>query len=99
MGTIDADNKPDLIDQIERETQGWEIHEATITVDGVLSGDDFTEFGINADALSEHVTLNETFEITPGEPMTHDSFLALLWDLSVPENASVSVKLQVDKNE
>jgi len=99
MGTIDADNKPDLIDQIERETQGWEIHEATITVDGVLTGDDLSEYGINADALSEHVTLNETFEITPDEPMTHDSFLALLWDLSVPENASLSVKLQVDKNE
>jgi len=99
MGTIDADNKPDLIDQIERETQGWEIHEATITVDGVLSGDDLSEYGINADALSEHVTLNETFEITPDEPMTHNSFLALLWDLNVPENASLSVKLQVNKNE
>jgi len=99
MGAIDADNKPDLIDQIERETQGWEIHEATITVNGVLSGDDLTEYGINADALSDHVTLNETFEIAPSEPMTHSSFLALLWDLSVPENATLSVKLQVDKNE
>jgi len=99
MGTIDADNKPDLIDQIERETQGWEIHEATITVDGVLTGDDLSEYGINADALSEHVTLNETFDITPDEPMTHNSFLALLWDLNVPQNASLSVKLQVNKNE
>ena len=99
MGTIDADNKPDLIDQIERETQGWEIHEATITVDGVLTGDDLSDYGINADALSEHVALNEEFEITPDEPMTHNSFLALLWDLNVPKNASLSVKLQVNKNE
>ncbi len=99
MGTIDADNKPDLIDQIERETQGWEIHEAMITVDGVLTGDDLSEYGINADALSEHVTLNEELEITPDEPMTHNSFLALLWDLKIPENASISVKLQVNKNE
>jgi len=99
MGTIDADNKPDLIDQIERETQGWAIHEATITVDGVLTSNDLSEYGINADALSDHVTLNETFEITPDEPMTHNSFLALLWDLNVPENASLSVKLQVNKNE
>ena len=99
MGTIDADNKPDLIDQIERETQSWDIHEATITIEGVLTSDDLSEFGINADALDERVSLDETLEITPDEPLDHSSFLALLWDLNVPENASLSVKLQVNKNE
>lgn len=99
MGTLDADNKPDLIDQIERETQGWDIHEATITIDSVLTNDDLGEYGINADALDERVNLDETFEITPDEPLDHDSFLALLWDLKVPEKASLSVKMQVDKNE
>ena len=99
MGTIDADNKPDLIDQIERETQGWDIHEATITVEGILTSDDLGEYGINADALDERVSLDETFEITPDEPLDHSSFLALLWDLNVPKKASLSVKMQVDKNE
>ncbi len=99
MGTIDADKKPDLIDQIERETQGWDIHEATITVKGVLTSEDLSEYGINADALDERVSLNETFEINPDEPLEHSSFLALLWDLHVPEKASLSVKMQVDKNE
>jgi len=99
MGTLDADNKPDLIDQIERDTQGWDIHEATIMIDGVLTSDDLGEYGINADALDERVNLDETFEITPDEPLNHDSFLALLWDLKVPEKASLSVKMQVSKNE
>lgn len=99
MGTIDADNKPDLIDQLEREIQGWEIHEATITVEGILTADDLGEYGINADALSERVSLDETFEITPDEPINHQSFLGLMWDLNVPENASLSVSLEVDKGE
>ncbi len=100
MGTIDADNKPDLIDRLERDIGiEWEIHEATISVEGQLTADDLESYGINADALDERVTLDETFEFKPDEPFSRQSFLSLVWDLSVPENASLSVSLQVNKNE
>jgi hypothetical protein len=45
------------------------------------------------------VTLKEKFEIQFESPLKHQSFLGTLWDLNVPEDASLSVKLQVDKNE
>ena len=100
MGTIDADNKPDLIDRLERDIGiEWEIHEATISVEGTLTSDDLEGYGIQADALHENVTLEETFEFDPDEPFSRQSFLSLVWDLSVPENASLSVSMQVDKNE
>lgn len=100
MGTIDADNKPDLIDRLEREIGiEWEIHEATIVVEGTLTSDDLAEYGISADALDERVTLDETFVFDPEEPLSRQSLLSLLWDLSVPEHASVSVSLQVNKDE
>jgi hypothetical protein len=100
MGTIDADNKPDLIDQLERDIGiEWEVHEAEITVEGQLTSDDLEDYGLSIDALDERVTLDETFNIDPDEPFSRQGFLSLVWDLNVPENASVSVSLQVDKDE
>ncbi|WP_312910163.1 hypothetical protein [Natronosalvus caseinilyticus] len=100
MGTLDADNKPDLIDTLEREIGiEWDIHEAEISVSGTLTSDDLTDYGISAGALDEKVSLDETFVIDPDEPMSRQSFLSLVWDLNVPEQASLSVSLQVDKNE
>jgi|GEM_PF-1258402 len=100
IGTIDADNKPDLIDAVDRDTGlEWGIHEATIEVSGTLSGDELAEYGIEADALDDKVTLEETFHIDPDDPLSKQAFLSLLWDLSVPEQASMSVSLQVNKNE
>ena len=100
MGDVRADNKPDLIDELEREIGiEWEIDEATITVEGKLSIDDLEAYGINEDELDEKVHLDETFEVDPDEPISRQGFLSLLWDLNVPEKASLSVKLQVDKNE
>jgi hypothetical protein len=100
MGTLDADNKPDLIDKLERDIGiEWEIHEAEITVEGRLTSDDLEDYGLSADALDEKVTLNETFDVAPDEPFSRQSFLSLVWDLNVPENASFAVSLQVDKDE
>jgi hypothetical protein len=100
MGTLDADNKPDLIDQLERDIGiEWEIHEAEVTVNGTLTTDDLEAYGISADALDERVTLNETFEFAPDEPLSRQAFLSLVWDLNVPEKGTLSVSLQVDKNE
>ena len=100
MGTLDADNKPDLIDQLERDIGiEWEIHEAEITVEGRLTSDDLEDYGLSVDALDEKVTLNEKFDIAPDEPFSRQAFLSLVWDMNVPENASFSVALQVDKDE
>ena len=100
MGTIDADNKPDLIDQLEREIQtSWDVHESEITVEGQLTSDDLEDYGLNIDALDEKVTLDEKFNINPDKPFSRQGFLSLVWGLNVPENASISVSLEVDKDE
>ncbi|WP_458210962.1 DUF499 domain-containing protein [Haladaptatus sp. NG-SE-30] len=100
MGTIDADNKPDVIDTLERELGlEWVIHEAEVTVDGTLTADELSEYGISASALDQCVSLEETFTITPDDPMNKQSFLGLVMDLNVPEHASLSVKLKVNKGE
>ena len=100
MGTLDADNKPDLIDQLERDIGiEWEIHEAEITIEGRLTSDDLEDYGLSVDTLDERVTLSETFDIDPDEPLSRQAFLSLVWELNAPENASFSVSLQVDKDE
>ncbi|MFC7214297.1 DUF499 domain-containing protein [Saliphagus sp. GCM10025334] len=100
MGDIQADNKPDLIDELERKIGiEWEIHEATISVEGTLTAGDLSHYGIGVDALDGNVVLDETFTLNPDEPISRQGFLSLLWDLNVPEQASLAVKLQVDKNE
>jgi len=100
MGTLDADNKPDLIDQLERDIGiEWEIHEAEITVEGVLTSEDLEDYGLSVDALDEKVRLDETFNIDTDDPFSRQAFLSLVWDLNVPENASLSVSLQVDKDD
>ena len=100
MGTLDADNKPDIIDTLERELGlNWKIHEAEITVDGKLTADELSDYGISAGALDNNVSLKETFTVTPDDPLNTQSFLGLIMDLNVPEQASLSVKLQVDKDD
>jgi hypothetical protein len=100
MGTIDADNKPDLIDRLEREIAiKCEIHEAEVKVMGVLGTEDLEIYGLDASALDNQVTVDETFEFTPDEPLSRQSFLSLIWDLSVPERATLSASLQVANNE
>jgi hypothetical protein len=99
FGTIDADSKPDLIDQLDRDIQGWDVHEATITLNGTLNGNELNEYGISSSGSDTQVSLKEEFEIQFESPLNHQSFLGTLWDLNVPEDASLSVKLQVDKNE
>ena len=100
MGTIEADNKPDLIDELERRVKiEWDIHEATISVQGTLTSDDLVDYGISTDALDRNVSLDETLTVDPDEPLSRDNLLSLLWDLSVPERASLNISMQVDKNE
>nr|WP_304449450.1 DUF499 domain-containing protein [Halomarina sp. PSRA2] len=100
MGTIDADNKPDLIDTLERDIGiEWEIHEVTIRVRGTLTTDDLSAYGITAGALDQRVSLDETFVVDPAEPMSRQALLSLVWDLDVPERASFDVSLKVDKND
>jgi len=77
----------------------WKIHEAEITVDGKLTADELSDYGISAGALDNNVSLKETFTVTPDDPLNTQSFLGLIMDLNVPEQASLSVKLQVDKDD
>lgn len=100
MGTIEADNKPDLIDELERQVGiEWDIHEATISVQGTLTSEDLVDYGISSDALDRNVSLDETLTVDPDEPLSRDNLLSLLWDLRVPERASLDISMQVDKNE
>lgn len=100
MGTFDADNKPDLIDKLERQVElDWEIYGATIDINATLTSADLGDYGINAEPLDGKVSLNESFEIGVDEPISRQEFLSLLYDWKVPEKASFDVKLQVDKNE
>lgn len=100
MGMVDADNKPDLIDTLERRIGiDWDIHEGELIIEGTLNADDLAERGIDAASLAEQVSLDETLTLSPDEPLSKQAFLSVLWDLSVPEHASFSVSMEVDKNE
>ncbi|MDS0297543.1 ATP-binding protein [Halogeometricum sp. S1BR25-6] len=100
MGTLDADNKPDIIDTLERELGlEWEIHEAEITVDGSLTADELADYGISMSVLDQQVSLKQTFTFVLDESMNGQSFLGLMMDLNVPEHASLSVKLKVNKGD
>lgn len=100
MGTLDADNKPDIIDTLEREIGiEWGIHQANITVTGTLTADELSDYGISASALDQKVSLEETFTIAPDEPINKQSLLGLIMDLNVPEHASLSISLKVDKDD
>lgn len=99
-GTIDADNKPDLIDTLERKLGiGWEIHEARVEIAGTLTGDDLDERGISGDEFAGALTTEETITYEPDTPISKQGFLSLLYDLHAPERATLSIKLQVVKNE
>lgn len=99
MDYMRADNKPVLIDDIEREAQGWDIHHIKILIEGPLSPDDQEAFGITDSSLSTGVTLDQTLELQPDDPYNHEDLISLLWSLKVPEGTEIKLKLQVDKNE
>ncbi len=100
VGAINADNKPELIDHLEREIGiEWDIHKATIDINGTLTDGDLAEYGFHSEELADNISLEQTFELTPPEPLSKQAFLSLLWDLTVPEQATLAVQLQVAKNE
>ncbi len=100
LGKLDAQSKPELIDELERQIGiEWEIHEAELTIQATLTQDDLSNRGISTGKLAEQVTVDEKIDINPNEPIAKQTFLSILWDLSVPEHASISVKAEVDKNE
>lgn len=100
MGAIEADNKPDLIDALERDIGlEWEIHEAEIEVNGTLTAKDLKTRGISADDLAKHATIDETLRLSPEEPLSKQALLSVLWDFSVPEHATLAVSMEVAKNE
>jgi hypothetical protein len=100
LGSLEADSQAELIDTLERKLGlEWEIHQVELTVHGTLTEDDLSDRGITADDLAEHVELEETFTISPDDPLSKQGLLNVLWDLSVPERASISIRAEVTKNE
>lgn len=98
MGTIAEVSIPDLIDRVDRDIKlGWTIHSFDLTVTGALNASDVGKFGIDED-YADVVSVKETFDVKPTEPMRKTDLTNFLMDLDVPEQASVELKLQVEKD-
>lgn len=100
MNTLDADNRPDLIDLLERKVgYGWDIHRLELIITGPLTGADLASRGIGQDELSEQVTIEETLSVDPEKPLNRQEIINLVWDMNIPEKASLSVWMEVEQDE
>ena len=99
--SIEADNKPSMIDTLERETDSdWEIHEVTITRAGGLTASDFSHHGLDG-TLDESVAVDENLTLTigPDSPLTRQELLAIVSDIDAPTEAGFKLWMKVDKND
>jgi hypothetical protein len=100
MGSVEADNKPDLLDVLDRKIGlEWEIYEVDVTLEGTLTSDELEEFGVNGFSLGDNTSLNETLEFNPPEPLSKQELITLMRGMRAPERASFTVKMQVDRND
>jgi len=101
MGELDAEDKPSLIDSLERELGiVWTIHTVNLSYTGKLTADGVASRGLDADSLADQVEVDETLTISPNEPLSRDSLLnEVLLRLDVPDDASFEVWLEVEKGE
>jgi len=101
FASIEADNKPSMIDSVDRDLgASWEIHEATVTRTGGLIPDDFPHHGLDG-ALGTSTDVEEelTLTIDPDSPMSTQDLISVMSALDAPANAGFEVWLKVDKNE
>lgn len=100
MGELDAEDKPTLIDSLERELGvGWQIHTVNLTYSGTLSETGVTNRGLNEE-FADYVEIDETLTIAPDEPISRSKLLnSVLLRLDVPDDASFEVWLEVEKDE
>jgi len=101
MNALDADDKPTLIDSLERELGiNWKIHTVNLTYTGTLNEDGVTNRGLDPDTLASHVTVEETLTISPDEPLSRNALLNdVLLRLDVPDDATFEVWMEVEKGE
>jgi hypothetical protein len=101
MGALDAEDKPSLIDTLERKIGvNWTVHTLNLTYTGTLAADGVANRGLDADRLADRVEVDETLTISPEEPMARNVLLnGVLLRLDVPDDASFEVWMEVEKGE
>lgn len=101
MGEFDADDKPGLIDGLERELgMDWKIHTLNLSYTGTLDDDGVASRGLDADSLADSVTVDETLTISPDTPLSRDNLLNdVLLRLDVPDDAEFGVWMEVEKSD
>jgi len=101
MGEFDAEDKPGLIDGLERELGiDSKIHTLHLTYTGTLTEDGVASRGLDAETLADHVTVEETLTISPDTPLSRDDLLNdVLLRLDVPDDAEFEVWMEVEKGD
>jgi hypothetical protein len=101
MGALDAEDKPSLIDTLERKIGvNWTVHTLNLTYTGTLAADGVANRGLDADRLADRVEVDETLTISPEEPMARNVLLnGVLLRLDVPDDASFEVWMEVEKGD
>jgi len=101
MGELDAEDKPTLIDGLERELGvDWKVHTVNLSYTGTLNEDGVASRGLDADSLADQVEVDETLTISPDEPLSRSALLNdVLLRLDVPDDASFEVWMEVEKGE
>lgn len=101
MDEFDAEDKPGLIDGLERELGiDWRIHTLHLTYTGTLTEDGVARRGLDAETLADQVTVEETLTISPDTPLSRDDLLNdVLLRLDVPADAEFRVWMEVEKSD
>ena len=101
MDEFDAEDKPGLIDGLERELGiDWKIHNVHLTYTGTLAEDGLTSRGLDADNFADRVTVEETLRISTNTPLSRDDLLNdVLLRLDVPDDAEFEVWMEVEKGD
>lgn len=101
MGEFDAEDKPGLIDGLERELGiDWKIHTLYLMYTGTLGEDGVASRGLDAETLVDCVTVEETLTVSPDTPLSRDDLLNdVLLRLDVPDDAEFEVWMEVEKGD
>ena len=101
MDAYNADDKPGLIDGLERELGiDWKIHMIHLSYTGTLDDDGVASRGLDADSLADRVTVDETLTISPDTPLSRDDLLNdVLLRLDVPDDAEFEIWMEVEEGD